>query len=122
MTFTMRACTTKPIIAVATLFFCFLTGCASSPSSKPLDRITLSPDHSSFITTTTQKPFHPWGLNYDRDFKMRLLEDYWQSEWPTIAADFAEIKRLGANVARLHLQFAKFMNSPTEPNRAALAQ
>jgi endo-1,4-beta-mannosidase len=53
---------------------------------------------------------------------MRLLEDYWQSDWPTVAADFAEMKRLGANVVRIHLQFAKFMTSPDKPNPASLAQ
>jgi hypothetical protein len=87
-----------------------------------LDRIALSPDHTSFIHTTTQKPFHPWGLNYDRDFRMRLLEDYWQTEWPTVVEHFAEMKRLGANLVRIHLQVARFMDAPDKPNAASLAQ
>ena len=32
-------------------------------------------------------------------------------------ADFAEIKALGANVVRVHLQLAKFMDTPTSPTR-----
>jgi endo-1,4-beta-mannosidase len=53
---------------------------------------------------------------------MRLLEDYWDKEWPTVAADFAEMKRLGANVIRIHLQLARFMDTPDKPNPASLAQ
>jgi hypothetical protein len=87
-----------------------------------LDRIALSPDRASFIHATTQKPFHPWGLNYDRDFRMRLLEDYWQTEWPTVVEHFAEMKRLGANVVRIHLQLPRFMDAPDKPNAASLAQ
>jgi len=98
----------------------FLSGCVS-PSER-LERILITPDHTSFTTAQSNHPFHPWGLNYDRDYKMRLLEDYWQTDWPTVAADFAEMKRLGANVVRIHLQFARFMTSPDQPNPAALAQ
>ncbi len=35
-------------------------------------------------------------------------------------ADFEEMKQLGANVVRIHLQLGRFMQSPTEPNEAAL--
>ncbi len=38
----------------------------------------------------------------------------------SVEADFAEIKALGANVVRVHLQVAKFMSSPTEANAEAL--
>ena len=62
----------------------------------------------------------PRGFNYDRDHKMRLLEDYWESEWSTVQSDFAEMHELGANVVRVHLQFAKFMDSPDKPNQNAL--
>jgi hypothetical protein len=88
-------------------------------ATQPLDRITTH--KSTFIHATTHKPFHPWGLNYDRDHRMRLLEDYWQTDWPTVAADFAEMKRLNANVVRIHLQFARFMDAPDKPSLASLA-
>lgn len=87
-----------------------------------MQRIAIDPSQTSFITAQSQTPFHPWGFNYDRDYRMRLLEDYWQTEWPTVAADFAEMKRLGANVVRIHLQFGKFMDSPDRPNASSLAQ
>lgn len=35
-------------------------------------------------------------------------------------ADFEEMRQLGANVVRIHLQLGRFMRSPAEPNEAAL--
>jgi Cellulase (glycosyl hydrolase family 5) len=67
-------------------------------------------------------PFVPWGFNYDHDEKNRLLEDYWETEWPKVEQDFAEMKDLGANVVRIHLQVGKFLNGPDEPNADALGR
>ena len=64
--------------------------------------------------------FVPWGFNYDHDENGRLLEDYWEAEWPKVVADFREMKDLGANVVRVHLQLGKFMNGPAEPNPRSL--
>lgn len=76
----------------------------------------------SFVLATSGKVFVPWGFNYDHDENGRLLEDYWEAEWPKIVQDFQEMKQLGANVVRIHLQFGKFMAGPDEPNAAALKQ
>ncbi len=73
-----------------------------------------------FILEGTGERFVPWGFNYDRDFKLRLLEDYWESEWPTVVEDFKEMKQLGANVVRVHLQFAKFVEAPGRANEKSL--
>src|SRR5687767_5407620 len=81
---------------------------ASSPS------VRVSSDSRGFVTSGN-KPFIPWGFNYDRDFKLRLLEEYWETEWDTVEQDFREMKQLGANVVRIHLQFAKFMRGPDKP-------
>ncbi len=89
-------------------------------SALALEPITLAPDGHSFITAETKRPFHPWGLNYGNDG--RLMEDFWDQDWDTFAGDFREMKQLGANVVRVHLQFGKFMVSATEPNRATFAQ
>lgn len=102
------------------LILVFALACSCAPAARALDRITLSADASSFVSGG--RSFHPWGLNYDRDHRMRLLEDYWEKDWPTVAADFAEMKRLNANVVRIHLQIAKFMDAPDRPNPRALAQ
>jgi len=51
-----------------------------------------------------------------------LLEDYWEKEWDKVEQDFAEMRALGANCVRIHLQFGKFMDGPDQPNQAALRQ
>jgi hypothetical protein len=62
-----------------------------------------------------------WGVNYDHDDAGRLLEDYWEKEWAAVVKDFREIKALGANVVRVHLQLTRFMNAPRRANPASLA-
>jgi hypothetical protein len=51
-----------------------------------------------------------------------LLDEYWIEEWATVEEDFKEIKALGANCVRIHLQLGKFMDAPDQANPAALAQ
>jgi len=84
-----------------------------------LDWIRVAENNKHFTKVESGKPFVPWGFNYDHNREGQLLEDYWD-DWPTVAADFAEMKQLGANVVRVHLQFGKFMVSPTEPNQQSL--
>lgn len=91
-------------------------------ADEPLAKIRVSDDGRGFVTTTDGKPFMPWGFNYDHDRDGRLLEDYWIDEWETVEQDFAEMKSLGANVVRIHLQVAKFMQAADRPNTAALDQ
>jgi endo-1,4-beta-mannosidase len=64
----------------------------------------------------------PWGFNYDHDENGRLLEDYWHAEWPKVEDDFREMKELGANVVRIHLQTGKLMPEPNKPSRSNLSQ
>jgi aryl-phospho-beta-D-glucosidase BglC (GH1 family) len=82
--------------------------------------VEVAKDKSGFVLRPSDKPFVPWGFNYDHDEKGRLLEDYWETEWPKIEADFAQMKTLGANVVRVHLQLGKFMDGPDKPNAKAL--
>jgi hypothetical protein len=93
---------------------------ASPAIHAAIPRIKIAPDRKSF--TADGKPFSPRGFNYDRDYKSRLLEDYWHDEWPTVEQDFAEMKDLGANVVRVHLQFARFMDAADQPNEKNFAQ
>ena len=87
-----------------------------------LDWIGISADKTRFVKKATDAPALFWGVNYDRDTKMRLLDDYWVAEWNTIVEDFDEMKDLGVNVVRIHLQVGRFMDSPTQPNTQALKQ
>jgi hypothetical protein len=82
--------------------------------------IAVAKDQKGFVLDPSGRPFVPWGFNYDHDDKGRLIEDYWEDEWPTVEAHFGQMKKLGANVVRVHLQVGKFMDSPDKPNGKAL--
>jgi hypothetical protein len=84
------------------------------------ERIVVARDGRGFMTEKSRQPFHPWGFNYGN--AGRLMEDFWNEDWPTLAADFRKMRSLGANVVRIHLQFGKFMVSAEAPNREALRQ
>jgi len=97
---------------------CLLTACATVPRIEP---VGLAADKRGFVLQPSGKPFRPWGHNYCGN-NGRLIEDYWETEWGTVVEDFQEMKALGANVVRIHLQFGKFMDAPDKPNAAALRQ
>jgi hypothetical protein len=85
-----------------------------------MERIVVSPDHRGFALAGSGRAFHPWGMNYGNHG--RLIEDFWDNDWDTLALDFRKMKALGANVVRVHLQFGKFMIGPNKPNPHALRQ
>lgn len=85
-----------------------------------LEPIRVNAEGSGFVTAG--QPIVLRGFNYDHDRDSRLLEDYWVDEWDVIVDDFQEMKALGGNVVRIHLQLPKFMNSATSANQANLEQ
>lgn len=87
-----------------------------------LGRIRVSDDGSHFVDERTSSRFIPWGVNYDHDRSGRLLDEYWVDDWPTVESDFREMKSLGANCVRVHLQLGKFMDAPESPNQSSLQQ
>jgi hypothetical protein len=97
------------------------TDAAISPPGQPLAWIRTSADKTHFICDGTGNPFVPWGFNYDRDEAGRLLEDHWADDWAKIFDDFHEMKNLGANIVRVHLQLCRFMQSPEQPDEKNLA-
>lgn len=110
-----------------------LISAASRAESKQMEWIKIGKDGRSFVLVTSgdlhphpvplpqrEREFVPRGFNYDRDADGRLLEDYWETEWPKVQEDFAEMKELGANVVRIHLQFGRFMQNPDKSNEKAL--
>jgi hypothetical protein len=88
-------------------------------AAAPLEFIRVSDDCRGFVTATGAA-FKPWGFNYDHDERGRLIEDYWHDEWPKVEADFREMKELGANVVRIHLQTGKFLDAADKPNERSL--
>ena len=87
-----------------------------------LQFVRVADDNRSFVLEESGRKFVPWGFNYDHDGPGRLIEDYWDEEWPKIVEDFREMRKLGANVVRIHLQFGKFMDAPDKPNTHSLSQ
>jgi len=95
-------------------------GCLSAngiaDSASEMQLIQVAKNKHFFILADSGRRFIPWGFNYDRDADGRLIEDYWDSEWAKVEKDFADMRRLGANVVRIHLQFGKFMDAADKPN------
>jgi len=87
-----------------------------------LERITISPEGKRFVGAVSNEDFIAWGFNYDHALGGQLIEDYWVERWDKVEEHFAKMKALGANAVRVHLQFGKFMNSPTETNESSLNQ
>ncbi len=104
------------------LLFTLVLALSGPALAAEFEAVRVAPDGKGFALRESGRPFRIWGVNYDHDPSGRLLEDYWLDQWATVAADFAEIKALGANVVRIHLQFGRFMQSPTKPNETSLAQ
>jgi hypothetical protein len=89
-----------------------------------LERVRIGADGKSFVLADSGVPFRVWGMNYDHDSHGdgRLIEDYWHAEWETVRGDFQEMKELGANVVRIHLQIGRFMSAADQPDERSLAQ
>jgi len=102
--------------------FGWILSLAVIAAAQPLDHIRVSDDQTHFVRGAAVERFIVWGVNYDHDHSGRLLDEYWIDEWPTVVEDFGEIKELGANCVRIHLQVGKFLDAPDKPNAAALAQ
>jgi hypothetical protein len=82
--------------------------------------VRVADDGQGFVLAESGTPFTPWGFNYDHDERGRLIEDYWAEEWAKVEADFCEMKTLGANVVRVHLQLGKFMDAADASNEQNL--
>lgn len=62
-----------------------------------------------------------WGFNAGIAHGT-LMEDEWETEekMESLIRDLKEMKALGANLIRIHLQYHRFMKSPEEPDQTAL--
>lgn len=98
-----------------------MIGAALLPAAE-MEWVRVSKDQRGFVLDPSAKSFVVGGFNHDHDEAGRLLEDYWEAEWDKVDKAFRDMKRLGANVVRLHLQLAKFMETAEKPNRKALEQ
>lgn len=83
--------------------------------------VSVSKDGKGFVRDDG-RAFVVWGFNYDRDYRSRLIEEYWGKEWGTVESDFREMRDLGADTVRVHISFAHFMTSPEKANEENLAR
>jgi len=72
-----------------------------------------------FVLGDSGQPFAPWGFNYVGD-SGRIVEEYWAEDWPRVVKDFREMRKLGANVVRLHLQLGTYMKTPQQADDSEL--
>lgn len=120
----IRAVRFSPVYRALILLAC--TICASVAAAAQPAWIAVNKSSDGFVLLSTGAAFIPWGFNYHRDERFRLLDDYWNDDgpdgWAKVERDFRAMKRLGANVIRINLQFARFMQAPGTPNRKSLAR
>ena len=107
---------------IPVLLAAVLAACATKPANMEMEAVKVSAGGKGFVFHPSGRPFVPWGFNYDHDENGRLLEAYWETEWPKVEEDFREMKQLGANVVRVHLQFGQFMPSESQLNTNSLAR
>ena len=122
---TNPAFTPWPVLAAVWQGLAAATTTITAAPAAEMETVRLSADGRAFVTGASNQPFRIWGVNYDRDAtgeNGRLLEDYWLTEWDTVREDFQEMKDLGANVVRIHLQLGRFMSAPATPLQASLDQ
>lgn len=100
------------------ILVCWVTFLPATANGIEPPIIRVSDDNKGFILNDAS--FAPRGFNYDHDRKGRLIEDYWVDEWPLVEQHFGEMKDLGANVVRIHLQLAKFMTAADKPDEENL--
>jgi hypothetical protein len=96
---------------------------SEDPRPAALPRVAVSRDGRRFVLASSERTFVPWGFNYLGRFES-LAEDDWDTPlgWQRIDADFREMRRLGANVVRWHLQFETFVKGPDEVDAGQLAR
>ncbi|TWU54705.1 Cellulase (glycosyl hydrolase family 5) [Rubripirellula tenax] len=105
------------------ILFCLLSlSISSTTMAQTQSRIRVSDDGNHFVFAETRQPFRVWGVNYDHNGAGELIDEYWIERWDEVGQDFAEIKSLGANCVRIHLQVGKFLIAADKINQLAVDQ
>ena len=84
-----------------------------------MERVRISDDGKRFVLVESGATFVPWGFNFVGQFG-RIVEEYWEDDWASVERDFRQMRDLGANVVRLHLQVGTYMKTAEEVDEAAL--
>src|SRR5690349_11987123 len=71
----------RSVLAIAVVLMCLS---ASASPAAPAPWVAVAAGGRGFVLTPSGKSFIPWGFNYDRDYKFRLIADYWDADWSTV--------------------------------------
>jgi hypothetical protein len=101
----------KRFVVLAILPLLIIAGGAA-----PMQWVHVTPDHKGFILSPSGDKFVPWGHNY-----ASVGLDYpAKRSWEKFDTDFQDLRAMGGNTLRIHLQFPAFMDGPDKPNAEAL--
>jgi hypothetical protein len=109
----LLACTISPLHAQVS------ADGSEANKRKLLEMVRVADGGKGFVLAHSGEPFMPWGFNYLGD-SGRIVEEYWAKDWPRVEKDFRQMRDLGANVVRLHLQLGTYMKTPKDVDRAEL--
>jgi hypothetical protein len=90
----------------------------AASAARGMEFVRVSADHKGFVLTPSNKPFIPWGHHY----AVNEPEEIGKIDWPRLSRDFDDFHKMGANVARIHLQVPHYLEGPAKPNVQALAE
>jgi hypothetical protein len=123
MTVTHSGSAARLLLALTAVGLLFAALVPSAPPASPaMPRVRVSDDRSHFVLSTGER-FTPWGFNYLGPHGHLAEEDWHTPEgWQRVEKDFREMRRLGANVVRWHLQFETYMAAPDRPKPDQLAR
>lgn len=111
------------MVLLASLVLAAPASRGATPPEPQMPRVQISKDGKHFILAGSEQKFVPWGFNYLGAFE-KLAEDDWDTAegWQRIETDFCEMRTLGANVVRWHLQLETFVKAPDQVDAAQLAR
>lgn len=98
-----------------------LLALAALPAGNALAKmqfVRVATDEKGFVLARSHKPFIAWGHNY----AVNEPDPPAPVDWARVARDFDDYRRMGANVARIHLQLPHYMDGPNAPDSQALAE
>jgi len=113
--------TVELLLTVASALLAACTAGRVVAAAEHMERVRVAADGTGFVLAESGAAFTPWGFNYLGEFGT-ILEEYWADDWSAIADDFREMRALGANVVRLHLQLPTHMESPERMRPESLAR
>src|SRR3954462_4766047 len=95
---------------IAKTMACAITA-ACIGCTAPMPAVRVSSDHTRFVLDDSNETFFAWGHNYGHGGQ--LLCDFWIGHFDQVEREFRYMKHdLHANLARVHLNLPKFLDSP----------